>query len=288
MHSHPAADASSTPSSEACCQGSGCCGGKNAAAGAPAKAAGGCCKDAGEHAHSHDHAQHDHTDEIVSAMDAPKPQKETFLALEPHALIARYRRGIENFDRRIFFLDEQQLDIAFLPDSGVGRWPIRVLVGHLADAEIATIHRVRRAVAEDHPVVALWDENAFIDAGVYGRASAAVDAAGNAPAPIASSAFPLAGFVAVIHTLRRWMSEWLMTLTPAQWERSVMHPQRGEVTVRQMVSYDVWHLEHHGWYLNAKVEKLLGVDIPESALAGSANPAGGGGGGCGSGCGCKG
>jgi hypothetical protein len=228
-----------------------------------------------EHAHAH-------ASEPVSALAMPKPEKAAFLALEPHALIARYRRGIENFDRRIFFLDEQQLDVAFLPDSGVGRWPIRVLVGHLADAEIATIHRVRRAVAEDHPVIAPWDENAFIDAGVYGHASRAETGANKGPA-IASSAFPLAGFVAVIHTLRRWMSEWLMTLTPAQWERSVMHPERGELTVKMLVAYDTWHIEHHAWFLNAKVEKLLGVDVGDAPFAAS----GGGGGGCGSGCGCK-
>lgn len=220
--------------------------------------------------------------EPVSVLDLPKPDKSAFMAMEPHALIARYRRGIENFDRRIFFLDEQQLDMAFLPDAGVGRWPIRVLVGHLADAEIATIHRVRRAVAEDNPVIAPWDENAFIDAGIYGHASRA-DRPGNGPA-VASSAFPLAGFVAVIHTLRRWMSEWLMTLTPAQWERSVMHPERGELTVRHLVAYDTWHVEHHAWFLNAKVEKLLGVDVGDAPFAGGERA----GGGCGSGCGCKG
>ena len=30
----------------------------------------------------------------------------------------------------------------------VGRWPIRVLLGHLADAELVFVHRMRRAVGE--------------------------------------------------------------------------------------------------------------------------------------------
>ncbi len=215
---------------------------------------------------------------MVPAIEMPRPAREQILALDTHALIARYRRGIENFDRRIFFLDEEQLDIAFLPDSGVGRWPVRVLVGHLADADIASVHRMRRAVAEDHPVLAVWDEDAFVDAGVYGKASAAARA-GEGGSVEPSTAFPLAGFVAVIHTLRRWMSEWLLTLTPEQWERAAMHPQKGELTVRRMVAGDVWHMEHHAWFLNAKVEKMLGVDMGEDPLMG---------GGCGSGCGCKG
>ncbi|HRJ49050.1 MAG TPA: DinB family protein [Phycisphaerales bacterium] len=217
----------------------------------------------------------------VLAIALPKPQIDQFRSLDTLALIARFRRGIESFDRRIFFLDEARLDMAFLPDAGVGRWPIRVLVGHLADAQIATVHRVRRAVAEDHPVIAAWDENAFIDSGVYGRSSAAMMGGEAAPSGPGGSAFPLAGFVAVIHTLRRWMSEWLLTLTPAQWERAVLHPERGELSVRTLIEYDTWHLENHAWYLNAKVEKLLGVDAGEDLVEPADAP-----GGCGSGCGC--
>lgn len=219
----------------------------------------------------------------MPAVERPRPRIEDFRMLDTLALIARYRRGIESFDRRIFFLDEERLDMAFLPDAGVGRWPIRVLVGHLADAEIATVHRVRRAVAEDHPVIAAWDENAFIDAGVYGRSSSAKNAGEPLPAGPGGSAFPLAGFVAVVHTLRRWMSEWLLTLTPSQWERAALHPERGELSVRTLLDYDAWHLEHHAWYLNAKVERLLGPDTAEEPDQTPASAQGG----CGSGCGCK-
>ena len=79
--------------------------------------------------------------------------------------------GLQRFDSRIFELSDEQMDMAFLPDAGVGRWPVRVLVGHLADAELAFIHRMRRAVAEENPVLAVWDENAFIDAGLYAAGS---------------------------------------------------------------------------------------------------------------------
>ncbi|MCG3124873.1 MAG: hypothetical protein GIKADHBN_03378 [Phycisphaerales bacterium] len=263
-HPHTTAAGAARPASSECCQGQGqsCCGGEKK------QAPGECC---GGHEHHEDRAT------VVSAFDVPRVQLADVRSLDTLGLIARYRRGIESFDRRIFFLDDQQLDIAFLSDSGVGRWPIRVLVGHLADAEIATVHRVRRAVAEDQPVIAPWDENAFIDAGVYGHASAAVGE-GQTGRVGPSNAFPLAGFVAVIHTLRRWMSEWLMTLSADQWKRVAMHPQRGELSVRTLVEYDTWHLEHHAWYLNAKVEKMLGVDM----AAALDEPAGG----CGSGCGC--
>ena len=181
------------------------------------------------------------------------------LALSDSDLIARYRRGLESFDPRLFELTDEQMDTAFLPDANVGRWPVRVLVGHLADADLATSHRMRRTVSEDNPVLSVWDENAFIDAGLY-----------------ADGRFPVGGFVAVLHTLRRWTSEWLATLTPEQLARQAMHPERGPLTVRQMLGMTTWHLEHHAKFLNAKICKMLG---PAPAASG---------GGCGAGCGCHG
>src|ERR1044071_1538478 len=72
---------------------------------------------------------------------------EQISALATPALLARFRKGVENLDRRMFWLKDAQLDSAFLPSAGVGRWPVRVLLGHLADAELAVAHRMRRTVA---------------------------------------------------------------------------------------------------------------------------------------------
>jgi hypothetical protein len=193
----------------------------------------------------------------------PPPEAYALAALPTHELIARYRAGLEFFDSRVFELSDEQADMAFLPDTGVGQWPVRVLVGHLADAELAFTHRMRRAVAEDNPVVAPWDENAFIDAGLY-----------------AGGQHPLPAFVAVIHTLRRWTAAWLMTLSDEQLERKVMHPERGVLTVRKQLATTTWHLEHHAKFLNAKICKLLG---PAPAADESSS---GSGGGCGANCGC--
>ncbi len=71
-----------------------------------------------------------------------------------------------------------------------------------------------------------------------------------------------------------------MTLMPDQLLRGGMHPQRGPQTVRGILAYDTWHLEHHARYLNAKVCRLLGPAPAEETPAG--------GGGCGSNCTCRG
>ncbi len=190
------------------------------------------------------------------------------------ALISRFRRGIEAFDRRIFDLTEAQIDMAFLPDAEVGRWPVRVLLGHLADADLAAVHRMRRAVAEDHPVFAEWDENAFVDGNLYGNnhEGHADDAEGD-HARVMSA---LGGPMATIHTLRQWTGQWLMTLSEEQLDRAGMHPTKGPQTVRRIVAMYAWHLEHHAGFLTRKLDRMLGPADQTPAPAGS----------CGSGCGC--
>lgn len=209
---------------------------------------------------------------------------EQIAALPTAALLTRFRKGVENLDRRMFWLKDAQLDSAFLPTAGVGRWPVRVLLGHLADAEMSFAHRMRRTVAEDHPVLAVWDENAFIDAGLY---------TAGAPTPIGAGG-SVAGFVAVIHTLRQFTAQWLANLSEDQFTRRAMHPERGEITVRDMLVYATWHLEHHARFLRAKLDKMLGPDIrpkgqptpvPPSHVTAPV-PASAAVGACGPGCGC--
>lgn len=173
------------------------------------------------------------------------PDPTSCAALSWHELVARYAVGVDNFDRRVLSLHDAQLDTAFRPEAGVGRWPARVLLGHLADAELMQAHRMRRAFAEDGAVVALWDENAFIDAGIYGT-------------PETGPAHPVGAFLAVIHATRQWMATWLRTLDDPARGRAILHPERGRLTIRALLEHTTWHLEHHAWFLNRKVARFLG------------------------------
>ncbi|MEZ6234648.1 MAG: DinB family protein [Phycisphaerales bacterium] len=201
-----------------------------------------------------------------SVLERPRPEMGELKALELDALLRRAAVGVEHFDQRLFSLEDEQLDAAFLPDAGVGRWPVRVLLGHLADAELVFVHRFRRIVAEERPLLGLWDENAFVDSGVYEGKQRRP----GAPLP------NVGGFVATIYTLRAWTCEWLAGLEAQQFARKAMHPERGTVSLREFVELNTWHLEHHAWFLNAKVERFLGP-APVVGI-----------GACGAGCGCHG
>lgn len=169
------------------------------------------------------------------------------IAASPTAeLVTRYRAAVGLIDRRLMEMADEDLDQAFLPDAGVGRWPIRVLMGHLADAEMVQIHRIRRAVAEPGAVLGLWDEHAFIDANLYGKE-------GDLRAPIA-------GFCAMVYTTRQWAGEWLATLTPEEWQREIMHPENGAMSARDLLVYTIWHFEHHLGFLQAKIAKIMGEE----------------------------
>lgn len=252
MHPTPAAHGTEPHAHSHDAQGS-CCGGKSA--GAQGKA---CCRENG-----------------VSTDQRPVAPVEKFMAMPTHELIARYRRGVGNFDSRLFQLTDSQLSQAFLPDAGVGRWPVRVLLGHLADAELFFVGRLRRAVAEDAPVFEVWDEEAFIDSNMYGNAD--TTPAPSEEADKARANHALGGYLAVIHTLRQWAGQWLHTLSEEQMNRRAMHPQRGEQTVKTILAYATWHLEHHGKFLDLKLTKLVGEkEMEEGGCCG-----GSGGGGCG-------
>jgi hypothetical protein len=228
--------------------------------------AGGCCK--GE---AHQAAGQCCKDRDASATIAASTPAD-FEAMDPLALTMRYRRGIEYIDRRVFDLTEDQIDTAFLPDAGVGQWPVRVLVGHLADAELVYSHRMRRGVGEEKPVLGVFDENSFIDSMIYGNGPKAY--AADPEADHARVMGALGGPLAVVHTLRQWTGQWLQSLTPEQWSRRAMHPEQGELTVKRLLAYTTWHLEHHADFLNRKLDKLVGPAAEQEH------------GGCGHGCGC--
>jgi hypothetical protein len=182
-------------------------------------------------------------------------------------LVRRYAVGVEWFDPRMFHLSEQDLDTPFKAEAKAGLLPVRALVTHLADCELVYLHRIRRAVSEETPVLGVFDEQAFFDGPLYGKGTRSG----------VTSAPPVAGSVAVIHTLRRWALDWLFDMDEPTQNRSAMHPERGSMTVRDMLAVATWHLEHHTKFLNAKIEHLLGP-MPQAQPM----PAGG----CGPGCGC--
>ena len=72
-------------------------------------------------------------------------------------LLERFRRGPELLAVATTGAAGTELD--FIPE---GKWSVRQIVCHLADAEATGALRFRQVIAEDHPVIPGWNLEAWV------------------------------------------------------------------------------------------------------------------------------
>jgi DinB superfamily len=118
-------------------------------------------------------------------------------------------------------LDAVQLDTPYRE----GGWTARKVVHHVGDSHMTAFHRVRRALTEDWPTVAGYDEKAFAELG-------------DSEAPVGWSLDLLEG----VHA--RWVML-LQSLTDEQWQRGFKHLERGASTIDAATPLYAWHSLHH-------------------------------------------
>src|SRR5579862_9345881 len=78
------------------------------------------------------------------------------LMAEISEILERLRRGAELLAVATTGAAGPELD--FKPD---GKWSVRQIACHLADAEAVAAMRVRQLVAEENPTMIAWDQNAW-------------------------------------------------------------------------------------------------------------------------------
>src|SRR5437763_13535257 len=72
-------------------------------------------------------------------------------------LLERYRRGPELLAVVLTGVFGEEEDFAADP----GKWSIRQIVAHLADAELVGAHRMRQVIAEENPTLIAFDQEAW-------------------------------------------------------------------------------------------------------------------------------
>jgi DinB superfamily len=112
-----------------------------------------------------------------------------------------------------------------------GKWTAAEILCHLADTEIAFSFRWRQALAEENHIVQPFDQDHW--ATHYSSMSGEE---------------ALQTFVA----LRRWNATLLDRLSPRDWDRRAVHPERGELTFRTLVETMAGHDLNH----LAQLEKI--------------------------------
>jgi len=148
-------------------------------------------------------------------------RREAVNAAERLTLIEQYEAGHEAIVDALTGIDPAEMESREAP----GEWCPREIVHHLADSEMTSAVRLRLLIAEDHPTLVGYDQEAFV-ANLYPErpiepSLAAFGAARAATAPI----------------LRR--------LTEDQWQRAGHHTEVGHYTVEDWLRTYAAHAHDH-------------------------------------------
>src|SRR5579864_596475 len=137
-------------------------------------------------------------------------------------LLERFRRGAELVAVSITGAAGSELDFAPAP----GKWSIRQIVAHLADAEIVGTMRMRRVIAEPDPKLEAFDQDAWTQNLDYARRKTSQ----------------------ALETFRRIRGEnyeLLKELPPSAFEREGLHSERGPLSLKQLLQLMAEHAENH-------------------------------------------
>ncbi len=115
-----------------------------------------------------------------------------------------------------------------------GKWSIAEIAAHLADTEVAMGWRMRMVLSQPGEPIQPFDQDAWAAAMRYEKRD-----------PRKS--------LEQFRGLRELNVALLKSLTPEDWKKSAMHPERGEQTVRTIVEMIAGHDLNHF----AQIERIL-------------------------------
>jgi hypothetical protein len=144
-------------------------------------------------------------------------------------LLERFRRGAELVAVSITGAAGSELDFAPEP----GKWSIRQIVAHLADAEIVGTMRLRRVIAENDPKLEAFDQDAWTQNLDYARRKTSQ----------------------ALETFRRIRGEnyeLLRELPESAFDRAGIHSERGRLTLKQLLQGYAEHAESHAAQMRAR------------------------------------
>jgi uncharacterized damage-inducible protein DinB len=130
-------------------------------------------------------------------------------------------------------LSAEQLDTPYRP----GGWTVRQVVHHLPDSHLNSYVRFKLALTEERPTIKPYEEDRW------------AELADTFNTPIEVSLTMLES----LHV--RWVNL-LRSLPAADWQRTLLHPQNGEMTLDHVLGLYAWHGPHHVAQITALRERM--------------------------------
>jgi uncharacterized damage-inducible protein DinB len=125
-------------------------------------------------------------------------------------------------------LTDAQLDTPYRP----GGWTVRQLVHHVPDSHLNACIRTRLALTEDNPTIKPYEEQRWAEL---------ADA----------KTMPVEVSLTLLDALHeRWVAL-LRTFGPAEFSRTLVHPQNGPMTLDGLLALYAWHGKHHVAHVTA-------------------------------------
>ena len=119
-------------------------------------------------------------------------------------------------------LTQQQLDTPYRD----GGWTVRQVVHHVPDSHMNSYIRFKLALTEEEPTIRTYFEERW------------------AELPEAKSA-PIELSLTLLESLHKRWNLMLRAITPAQWKRTLRHPEMGTMSLEKALAMYAWHGRHH-------------------------------------------
>jgi uncharacterized damage-inducible protein DinB len=130
-------------------------------------------------------------------------------------------------------LNATQLDTPYRPEG----WTVRQVVHHVPDSHLNAYVRFKLALTEDRPTIRPYDEAKW------------------AQLPD-STITPIEVSLQLLAALQsRWV-DLVRSMQPSDFSRTLLHPERGTLTLDQMLAMYAWHSTHHTAHITSLRERM--------------------------------
>lgn len=129
-------------------------------------------------------------------------------------------------------LSHAQLDTTYRPDG----WTVRQVVHHLPDSHMNSYIRFKFALTEDVPTIKPYDEASWAN----------LNDSRDTPVEVS---------LTLLESLHHRWDVLLRAMGPAECARRLRHPERGLMTLDDMLGLYAWHGRHHIAHITALRER---------------------------------
>ncbi len=147
--------------------------------------------------------------------------------------IAAIEEAPAKFRAAVKGLTAKQLDTPYRP----GGWTVRQLVHHLPDSHMNAYVRFKLALTEDKPTIKPYEQELW------------ANLADTKTTPIETS-------LALLESLHERWAALLRSLTAADFARTFLHAEMGEVSLDKTLGLYAWHGAHHTAHITSLRQRM--------------------------------